>query len=75
VRWVTELFNDLKRGQPLYLAVYSLIILLFVFFFTAIVVNPKQQSNGRRLYATGEVSERDAVLTRLTLIRALCPSC
>jgi preprotein translocase subunit SecY len=41
------------------------------FFFTAMVVNPKQGSNGRRLNPAGEATERDVVLAHLTLIGAL----
>jgi preprotein translocase subunit SecY len=51
--------------------VYALLIVFFVFFFTAMVVNPKVPGNSRRLDPTGEAAERDVVLTRLTLIGAL----
>jgi preprotein translocase subunit SecY len=60
----------LERGRSLYLLVYALLIFLFVFFFTAVVVKPRQRSDGRCLNPTGEAAKPDAVLTRLTLIGA-----
>ena len=62
-----DFFKALEQGRPFYLLVYALLILLFVFFFTAIVVNKNQRSS----YPAREAAKLDAVLTRLTLLGAL----
>jgi preprotein translocase subunit SecY len=57
-----------RQDGLLFVPVYALLIVFFVFFFTAMVVNPKM---GRGLDRTAEAAERDLAITHLTLIGAL----
>ncbi|MBY0510891.1 MAG: preprotein translocase subunit SecY [Rhodospirillaceae bacterium] len=70
----------LGRGQPLYLFTYSVLIVFFAFFYTAVVFNPSETAENLRKYGgfipgirpgknTGEYL--DFVLTRLTVVGSL----
>ena len=70
----------LQHGQPVYMALYALLIAFFCFFYTAIVFDPKK--NAERLKQSGgfvpgirpgqqTADFIDTVLTRLTFIGAL----
>ena len=67
----------LGRGQPLYLAIFAVMIIFFGFFYTGIVFNPDEQAENLRKYGgfipgirPGENTSKyiDYVLTRLTTI-------
>ncbi len=77
--WVTTLGGLLSRGQPMFLLIFSALIVFFCFFYTALVFNPKETAenlkrNGgfipgvRPGQATADYI--DTVMTRLTVIGA-----
>jgi len=77
--WLTEITTLLGRGQPLYLILYSLLIIFFAFFYTAVVFNPQDTAENLRKYGgfipgirPGKNTSEylDYVLTRLTVIGA-----
>ncbi len=70
----------LGRGQPLFLMLYSALILFFAFFYTAIVFNPKDTADNLRKQGgiiqgirpgANTADYLDFVLTRLTVVGAL----
>ncbi len=70
----------LSPGQPLYMVVYTLAIVFFCFFYTAIVFNPEETADNLRKYGGFVPGIRpgrrtaeylDTILTRLTLVGAL----
>jgi preprotein translocase subunit SecY len=70
----------LGRGQPAYLLLYSVLIVFFAFFYTAVVFNPSETAENLRKYGGFVPGIRpgkntsdylDFVLTRLTVIGAL----
>ena len=78
-QWVPEAVRLLQHGQPVYIAVYGLLIIFFCFFYTSIVFNPDDTAENLRKYGgflpgirpgkrTAEYL--DYVLTRLTVIGA-----
>lgn len=77
--WLTTVTALLGRGQPLYLAIYSAMIIFFAFFYTAIVFNPNETADNLRKYGgfipgirPGKTTAEylDRVLTRLTVVGA-----
>ena len=69
----------LGRGQPLYLFTYSLLIVFFAFFYTAVVFNPSETAENLRKYGgfvpgirpgKNTADYLDFVLTRLTVVGA-----
>jgi preprotein translocase subunit SecY len=48
--WLQHIVALLGRGQPLYLAVYVLLIVFFCFFYTSVVVNPNDTADNLRKY-------------------------
>ncbi|MDX2145595.1 MAG: preprotein translocase subunit SecY [Rhodospirillaceae bacterium] len=67
----------LGRGQPLYLILYSLMIVFFAFFYTAVVFNPSETAENLRKYGgfvpgirpgKNTAEYLDYVLTRLTVV-------
>jgi len=69
----------LGRGQPLYLLLYSALIVFFAFFYTAVVFNPTETAENLRKYGgfipgirpgKNTADYLDFVLTRLTFIGA-----
>ncbi len=71
---------SLGRGQPLFLILYSSLILFFAFFYTAIVFNPKDTAENLRKQGgiiqgirpgAHTADYLDFVLTRLTTVGAL----
>ena len=67
----------LGRGQPLYLFLYSILIVFFAFFYTAVVFNPQETAENLRKYGgfipgirpgKNTADYLDFVLTRLTVI-------
>ena len=78
--WLGNAVAALGPGQPLHMLVYALLILFFAFFYTAVVINPKDTADNLRKYGgflpgirPGEKTAEyiDYVLTRITLIGAL----
>jgi preprotein translocase subunit SecY len=78
--WLSNAVAALGAGQPLHMLVYALLILFFAFFYTAVVINPKETADNLRKYGgflpgirPGEKTAEyiDYVLTRITLIGAL----
>ncbi len=67
----------LGRGQPLYLLLYSILIVFFAFFYTAVVFNPADTAENLRKYGgfipgirpgKNTADYLDYVLTRLTVL-------
>ena len=78
--WLNNAVAALGTGQPLHMLVYALLILFFAFFYTAVVINPKETADNLRKYGgflpgirPGEKTAEyiDYVLTRITVIGAL----
>ncbi len=78
--WLSTLMIFLGRGQPIYMALYAILIIFFCFFYTAIVFNPDDTADNLKKYGgfipgirpgkrTAEYI--DYVLTRLTAVGAL----
>ena len=70
----------LGRGQPLYLFLYSVLIIFFAFFYTAVVFNPAETAENLRKYGgfipgirpgKNTADYLDYVLTRLTVLGSI----
>jgi len=77
--WVTTVTALLGRGQPLYLIIYTSLIVFFAFFYTAVVFNPAETADNLRKnggFVPGirpgknTADHLDYILTRLTFIGA-----
>ena len=77
--WLNNAVAALGTGQPLHMAVYAALIFFFAFFYTAVVINPKDTADNLRKYGgflpgirPGEKTAEyiDYVLTRITLVGA-----
>ncbi len=84
--WITTVTAMLGAGQPLYLLLYTVGIVFFCFFYTALVFNPEETADNLKKYGgfipgirPGKNTARylDYVLTRLTVVGAiyLCAVC
>jgi preprotein translocase subunit SecY len=78
--WLQTLVAWLGRGQPLYLGLYSALIVFFAFFYTAVVFNPVDTADNLKKYGGFLPGIRpgkntsdylDYVLTRLTVLGAI----
>ncbi len=78
--WLNNAVAALGQGQPLHMLVYALLIAFFAFFYTAVVINPKETADNLRKYGgfipgirPGEKTAEyiDYILTRITVIGAL----
>ena len=78
--WLNNGVAMLGAGQPLHMVVYAALILFFAFFYTAVVINPKDTADNLRKYGgflpgirPGDKTAEyiDYVLTRITVIGAL----
>ncbi len=78
--WLNEIVTRLGSGRPLHMLVYALLIVFFAFFYTAVVINPKDTADNLRKYGgfipgirPGEKTAEyiDYILTRITVIGAL----
>jgi preprotein translocase subunit SecY len=78
--WLLDISTVLSPGQPIYVLFYSLAIIFFCFFYTALVFNSKETAENLKksgAYLPGirpgahTVSYIDKVMTRLTLIGAV----
>ena len=77
--WMTTVAAYLGHGQPLYLAIYTSLVVFFAFFYTAVVFNPEETAENLKKYGGFVPGIRpgkntalylDKVLTRLTVIGA-----
>ena len=80
IRWLSDLSAALQPGQPLYITVFTVLIIFFCFFYTALVFNSRETAdNLKRSGAfipgirpgrqTGQYI--DKILMRLTLVGAI----
>jgi preprotein translocase subunit SecY len=78
--WLSLVVAYLGPGQPLFLMIYTFMIIFFCFFYTSIVFNPEETADNLRKYGgflpgirPGQRTAEylDYVLSRLTLIGAL----
>lgn len=78
--WMQEVSLALGPGQPLYLLLFSLLIIFFCYFYTAIMFNPKDVADNLKKSGAfvpgirpGEQTAKyiDGVLGRLTLVGAI----
>ncbi|MBR5598801.1 MAG: preprotein translocase subunit SecY [Alphaproteobacteria bacterium] len=78
--WVQTLSRYLGHGQPLYLCLYTFLIVFFAFFYTAVVVNPEETAENLKKHGGFIAGIRpgkntaeylDYVVTRLTVLGAL----
>jgi preprotein translocase subunit SecY len=79
-RWIRDLAGALSPGQPLYILLYSGLIIFFCFFYTALVFNSKETADNLKKSGAfvpgirpGDQTARhiDRILMRLTLAGAL----
>lgn len=82
--WLLDLSTVLSPGQPVYVLLYSLAIIFFCFFYTALVFNSKETAENLKksgAYLPGirpgshTVAYIDKVMTRLTLLGAIYITC
>ena len=78
--WLNTISQFLSRGHPVYLSLYTAMIVFFAFFYTAIVFNPKDTADNLKKYGgfvpgirPGEITANylDYILTRLTVLGAI----
>jgi preprotein translocase subunit SecY len=78
--WLNYITALLGHGQPLFMVLYVGLIIFFAFFYTAIMLNPKETADNLKKYGgfipgirPGERTAEyiDYVLTRITMIGAL----
>jgi preprotein translocase subunit SecY len=78
--WLNTAVAMLGSGQPLHLAIYAAMIIFFTFFYTAVVINPKETADNLRKYGgflpgirPGDKTAEyiDYVMTRITVVGAL----
>ncbi|MGB0844535.1 MAG: preprotein translocase subunit SecY [Alphaproteobacteria bacterium] len=72
--------TQLGRGQPLFILIFSALIIFFAFFYTAIVFNPVETAENLKKYGgyipgirpgKNTAAYLDYILTRLTLVGAI----
>jgi len=77
--WLSELTAVVGRGSPVFLVIYSALIIFFCFFYTAIVFNPQETADNLKKYGgfipgirpgKNTADYLDYVLSRLTAIGA-----
>lgn len=78
--WIVYLSTVLSQGQPLYLAMYAILIIFFTFFYTAVVFNPEETADNLKRHGGFIAGIRpgkstaeylDYVITRLTVLGSL----
>jgi len=79
MRWLRDLSTTLSPGQPLYVMLYTGLIIFFCFFYTAMVFNPQETADNLKksgAFVPGirpgnqTASYIDGVVSRLTLVGA-----
>jgi len=80
VRWMRDIAATLSPGQPVYILLYSLAIIFFCFFYTALVFNSRETADNLKKSGAfvpgirpGEQTAKyiDKILMRLTLVGAI----
>jgi preprotein translocase subunit SecY len=78
--WVSTVTALLGRGQPMYLIIYTALIVFFAFFYTAVVFNPAETADNLKKnggFVPGirpgknTADHLDYILTRLTVLGAM----
>jgi len=78
--WLQTIVQYISHGQPLYLALYALLIIFFSFFYTSIIFNPEETAENLKKYGGFVPGIRpgkktadyiDYVLTRITVVGAI----
>ncbi len=78
--WLKDVSAKLSPGQPLYILLFTIAILFFAFFYTALVFNPKETADNLKKSGAfvpgirpGEQTAKyiDRIMGRLTLIGAM----
>jgi preprotein translocase subunit SecY len=78
--WLQFISTQLAPGQPLYLSLYSAMIVFFAYFYTAVVFNPEETADNLKKYGgfipgirpgSATANYFDHVLTRLTTVGGL----
>jgi preprotein translocase subunit SecY len=78
--WLKDIASALSPGQPVYVIMYTVAIVFFCFFYTALVFNPKETADNLKKSGAfvpgirpGEQTSKyiDKIMTRLTLIGAI----
>ncbi len=78
--WLAMIGSQLAHGQPLYMALYALMIVFFSYFYTAVVFNPQETADNLKKYGgfipgirpgSATADYFDYVLTRLTTVGAI----
>lgn len=79
-RWLKDIASTLSPGQPIYILLYSMAIVFFCFFYTALVFNSKETADNLKKSGAfvpgirpGEQTARyiDKILMRLTMVGAV----
>jgi preprotein translocase subunit SecY len=80
LRWLKDIANALRHGEPLYMFLYAIMIIFFCFFYTALIHNSKEVADNLKRSGAfipgirpGEntANYMDKVLVRLTLAGSL----
>ncbi len=80
MRWLSDITSKLSPGEPVYVIAYSVAIVFFCFFYTALVFNAKETADNLKRSGAfipgirpGEQTARyiDTVMTRLTFAGAI----
>lgn len=78
--WLSDIGTALAPGQPLYLITYTVAVVFFCFFYTAVIFNPKEMAENLKKSGAfitgirpGEQTAQyiDKVMSRLTLIGSI----
>ena len=80
MRWLKDLADTLRPGQPIYVMLYAALIIFFCFFYTGLVFNSRETADNLKKSGAfipgirpGDQTARyiDKILMRLTLIGAI----
>jgi preprotein translocase subunit SecY len=80
LQWLPGFLAQLQHGQPMFIALYGVLIVFFTFFYTSIIFNPEEVAENLRKYGANLPGIRpgkrtaeylDYVQTRLTVLGAL----
>ncbi|MFV0679891.1 preprotein translocase subunit SecY [Ottowia sp.] len=80
MRWLKDLSDTLRPGQPIYVMLYAALIIFFCFFYTGLVFNSRETSDNLKKSGAfipgirpGDQTARyiDKILMRLTLVGAI----
>lgn len=80
VRWLSDISAALQPGQPLYVTVFTALIIFFCFFYTALVFNSRETADNLKKSGAfvpgirpGQQTAKyiDKILMRLTLVGAI----